>query len=77
MKILLCQATPLGKVEIARAADASFHVLWDGRSIARAPTLPGALKAAATKPAEIPPGLDASEWQVSEEPDSWYMSDTA
>ena len=77
MKILLCQTTPTGKVEIARAPDGSFHVLWGGRSIARSPTLTGALKAASRPPVDLPKDQDAADWLVSDQPASWFMSDAA
>ena len=74
MKILLCQTTPTGKVEIARARDGYFHVLWAGRSIARTATLSDALKAAARRPVDHAGDAD---WRVSDQPASWFMSDAA
>jgi hypothetical protein len=74
MKVLLCQTTPTGRVEIARSRDGSFHVLWAGRSIARTATLTDALKAAARPPAGH---SSEADWLVSDQPASWFMSDAA
>lgn len=75
MKIILSQSTSAGTVSIGNGTDGRFHVLWDGSSVASAPTVAGALEMACGrtwKPEGA--GGPARPVRVSTSAEHWFLA---
>lgn len=76
MKILLNQLTSAGSVSIATSPDGSFHVLWQGRSVAIADSIVGALGAACEgRWAKDFADTEPAAFLVSTQPEDWFVCD--
>ena len=72
MEIMLTQKTAGGCVDIGKAPDGRFHVLWRGESLGSADSIPGAMGRASRGPLKKPTdGTDVTTLGVSRHGGDW------
>ena len=72
MKVMLTQKTAGGCVDIGKAPDGRFHVLWRGESLGSADSIPGAMGRASRGPLKKPiDGTDVTLLGVSRNDVDW------